>query len=207
MLNSAYPTVAPSPQPLSAIDALAVRLGPLIVATRRATRTPTSAAIAAAADAVAELIATQPCRIPDEWREPGPLGYRRFELWRDPTLDCQILAMVWPAGARTPIHDHGGAFGIEAIWAGELEVTGFRVIEATRTGVRLGPSATRRFAAGQLLTIEPPAEIHLCRNPSHLGVAVSLHVYGRTLAQQTVYDQSEADWYTLRLQPLPTEQV
>lgn len=207
MLNRASSSVAAIPQPLSAIDALSVRLGPLILATRRATRTPTTAAIGAAADAVAELISTQPCRIPDSWLSPGPLSYRRFELWRDPELDCQILAMVWPVGARTPIHDHGGAFGIEAVWAGELSVTDFRVLESTRNAVRLGVSDTRRFSSGQLLTMQAPADLHLCRNPSQHGATVSLHVYGRSQQRQTVYQQLEDDWYALQLKDLPTEVV
>ena len=193
------------PGPLSLIEQLSVRLGPVIVATRRATRTPTNAAVAAAADAVAELVQSQPCRIPDDWLEVGPLGYRRFELWRDPDLDCQILAMVWPAGSRTPIHDHGGAFGIEAVWAGELAVADYRLMESTRTAVRLEINQTRRFVAGQLLSLMPPADIHLCRNPSHRTTAVSLHVYGKTLTRQTVFDLLDDDWYELRSRELPVE--
>lgn len=192
-------------RPLSVVEQLAVRMGPLIVATRRATRTPTTATIAATADAVNELIHTQTCQIPAAWLEPGPLGYRRFELWRDSELDCQILAMVWPAGTRTPIHDHGGAFAIEAVWAGELAVADYEVLETTRNAVRMHIARSQVFRAGQLLTLVPPAEIHLCRNPSNHTAAVSLHVYGRTLTRQTVFERLDDDWYQLFSRELPSE--
>lgn len=195
---------SPAARALGPADRIELALAHVVNSARRASRTPSAASLSSLVEDVQDFIRTRPCELPQEWLRPSE-GYRRMQLWRDPQLGCQILAMVWPPGARTPIHDHGGAWGIEAVWSGELQVTEFAVSQATRSAVRLRLAAQRSYQAGELLSFMPPADIHLCRNPSALASTVSIHVYASTQAKMTTFVAADDDWYTLSQQPLRVE--
>jgi len=122
----------------------------------------------------------------------GPLRERRrgFERWilaeraRPPV---SMLVMAWPPGYATPVHDHGGLWGLEATIAGALEVESFIKDDADhslRSSGRtwLGPGDATWFDATESHT-------HRCRNLSRHDTALTLHVYGGDLAQYLAYEQ------------------
>jgi predicted metal-dependent enzyme (double-stranded beta helix superfamily) len=122
----------------------------------------------------------------------GPLRERRrgFERWMlaertKPAVS--VLVMAWPPGYATPVHDHGGLWGLEATIAGALEVESFLkdgTDETLRSVGRtwLGPGDATWFEG-----VEEHA--HRCRNLSRHDTALTLHVYGGDLAQYLAYEQ------------------
>jgi hypothetical protein len=122
----------------------------------------------------------------------GPLRERRrgFERWmlaeraRPPV---SMLVMAWPPGYATPVHDHGGLWGLEATIAGALEVEFFTKDDAdhsllSRGRTWLGPGDATWFDATE-------NHMHRCRNLSRHDTALTLHVYGGDLAQYLAYEQ------------------
>jgi predicted metal-dependent enzyme (double-stranded beta helix superfamily) len=121
-----------------------------------------------------------------------PLQTRRrgFERWmfaerRNPPVS--VLIMAWPPGFSTPVHDHGGLWGLEATIAGALEVESFEKTTdepALRSVGRtwLGPGDATWFDASE-------THVHRCRNLSKQETALTLHVYGGDLAQYLAYEQ------------------
>jgi predicted metal-dependent enzyme (double-stranded beta helix superfamily) len=95
--------------------------------------------------------------------------------------------MAWPPGYATPVHDHGGLWGLEATLAGALEVESFEkndVDHAMRSSGRtwLGPGDATWFEGAE-------THAHRCRNLSRQDTALTLHVYGGDLAQYLAYEQ------------------
>jgi predicted metal-dependent enzyme (double-stranded beta helix superfamily) len=122
----------------------------------------------------------------------GPLRERRrgFERWmvaERARPGVSILVLAWPPGYATPVHDHGGLWGLEAMIAGALEVESFDKDEgdhALRSTGRtwLGPGDATWFEATE-------QHAHRCRNLSRHDTALTLHVYGGDLAQYLAYEQ------------------
>lgn len=83
--------------------------------------------------------------------------------------DLVILLCAWPAGHRTPVHAHGGGWGLELVLNGALEVQAYRDGSDDRTW--LGPGDAIWFDHGE-------GYRHRARNLSAAHVAWSLHVYG-----------------------------
>jgi len=122
----------------------------------------------------------------------GPLRTRRrgFERWMlaertKPPLT--VLIMAWPPGYSTPVHDHGGLWGLEAAIAGALEVESFdkdeRDHEMRSSGrTWLGPGDATWFEGTE-------THAHRCRNLSRQDTALTLHVYGGDLSQYLAYEQ------------------
>lgn len=123
----------------------------------------------------------------------GPLRERRrgFERWilaERSKRPVSILVMAWPPGYTTPVHDHGGLWGLEATIAGALEVESFDRPHGDEHALRstgrtwLGPGDATWFDATE-------THAHRCRNLSRHDTALTLHVYGGDLAQYLAYEQ------------------
>lgn len=122
----------------------------------------------------------------------GPLRDRRrgFERWmiaERKRAPVSVLVMTWPPGYATPVHDHGGLWGLEAAIAGALEVESFDKDEndqSLRSTGRtwLGPGDATWFDSTE-------QHAHRCRNLSRHDTALTLHVYGGDLAQYLAYEQ------------------
>lgn len=102
-------------------------------------------------------------------------GYGRHKLFVCPHGRFTVLAMVWPAGVVTPVHDHLGwcAFGV---YRGVVEETSYRPLA---TGPLIAePVARTRHLVGDVghLPVDAP-DIHRMHNPTG-APAVSIHVYG-----------------------------
>lgn len=117
---------------------------------------------------------------------------RGFERWllaerRQPAIS--VLLMAWPPNHITPVHDHGGLWGVEVSLLGALEVQSYERDRQTghlRLGQRdwLGPGDGTWFEGGD-------GHAHRCRNLSSCDTALTLHVYGGDLAQYLVYEKAE----------------
>lgn len=126
---------------------------------------------------------------PDQRRAPRS-GYGRNEVFICPADGFSILAMVWPPGTGTPIHDHA-AWCCLGVYEGVLRETHYRPVSAAHGGLSGGglsgasggrpPAAvTDVFArhTGDVthLPVNTP-NIHCIHNPTD-SVAISIHVYG-----------------------------
>ncbi len=116
----------------------------------------------------------------------------RFERWllaerRSPALSALVTA--WPPGHVTPVHDHGGLWGLEVVLVGALEVQSYvrdpsdgNLLAQGRNW--LGPGDATWFEGD-------PQHAHRCRNLSRHDTALTLHVYGGDLAQYFAYERAE----------------
>lgn len=136
--------------------------------------------------------------LPPRFLEPSSSAYRRIELHHCPVLGYQVLAFVWGAGQGTPIHDHAGTWGVEAIWRGQLFVGEFDRVGEDGNLVRIQPRDGVRAKAGTILTVTPDHGLHLCRNESPREVAVSLQIYGCALDEYNEYVPMDDGWYASR---------
>ncbi|KJV36742.1 cysteine dioxygenase [Luteibacter yeojuensis] len=114
-------------------------------------------------------------------------GFERWMLAERATPAISVLVMAWPPGYATPVHDHGGLWGLEATLSGALEVESFLKdpqLESLRSIGRtwLGPGDATWFEGTD-------DHAHRCRNLSRHDTALTLHVYGGDLAQYLAYEQ------------------
>ena len=114
-------------------------------------------------------------------------GFERWMLAERARPPVSVLVMAWPPGYATPVHDHGGLWGLEATIAGALEVESFDKgddAHSLRSSGRtwLGPGDATWFEGAE-------THAHLCHNLSRHDTALTLHVYGGDLAQYLAYEQ------------------
>jgi quercetin dioxygenase-like cupin family protein len=101
-------------------------------------------------------------------------GYRRNVLYRGNGME--IVEIIWPAGARTPKHDHGSS-GV--CW----------VLQGSVVEVREGKK-TRATKGAQMFEI-PFETVHIVGNEEP-EEAITLHVYTPELTM-TTYPDDETD--------------
>ncbi|MGO4703770.1 cysteine dioxygenase [Dyella sp. 2RAB6] len=127
---------------------------------------------------------------------------RGFERWLLATRGkpgVSILVMAWPANHATPVHDHGGLWGLELALHGALEVQAWsRDAASGELSLKgqdwLGPGDATWFDADA-------GYAHRCRNLSRHDTALTLHVYGGDLAKYLAYERSaEGDQWLARPQ-------
>lgn len=138
---------------------------------------------------------------PDQRRAP-PSGYGRNELFICSADGFSILAMVWPPGISTPIHDHATWCSL-GVYEGMVRETQYRPA-GVAAGMLSGESGDRPPAAvtdvlsrrvGDVahLPVNTP-NIHCIHNPTDT-VAISIHVYGGNARKlgpnvETIYTQA-----------------
>lgn len=94
-----------------------------------------------------------------------------------------VVCVVFPPGARTPVHDHL-IWGLVAVFDGVEEETVYKRLDdgSTPGYAKLEKVGVQRNAKGAIsLVIPPEQEIHSIRNPGDTP-SVSIHVYGGDLA-------------------------
>ena len=118
-------------------------------------------------------------------------GFERWLLAERSKPAISVLLMAWPPNHITPVHDHGGLWGLEVTLLGALEVQSYErdpisgdLRELGRDW--LGPGDGTWFEGGD-------SHAHRCRNLSQHDTALTLHVYGGDLAQYFAYEQAEPD--------------
>lgn len=115
---------------------------------------------------------------------PSGCPYGRHTLYQCPRDRFTVMAMVWPAGVVSPVHDHltWCAFGI---YEGTLRESRFRPEPggtAERPLARLTGTFIRRPGEAASLPLAAP-DIHAMSNPTGQAV-LSVHVYGGNAAKQ-----------------------
>ena len=144
-----------------------------------------------------DMIADQDIALPDCVLQPITDHYARRELYISPTHGYSVIAMTWGPGQGTKIHDHSGMWCVEGVWRGRLEITQYELAEQARAKelYRFVPAGTIDAGTGSAGSLIPPHEYHTIRNPSDRDIAVSLHVYQRTMVRCGVYSpEGETEW-------------
>jgi len=104
-------------------------------------------------------------------------GYEKHEVFLCPHDDFSILAVIWPAGIHSPIHDHQTwcTFGV---LAGEIQETIYEAINASsdcRDAVAV--SSTHHIAGSVAHMPVNASNIHCMHNPGTTP-SISIHIYG-----------------------------
>lgn len=100
-------------------------------------------------------------------------GYARNPVFICPKGKFSIFSMVWPAGAKTPIHDHRSWCAM-GVYRGEIEESYFR--ESVSGEVILDRKKTFEEGGCSALPWGRP-NIHRISNRTS-QLAISIHVYG-----------------------------
>jgi len=121
-------------------------------------------------------------------RNKPQVGLTRWLLAERGKPGVSVLIMAWPPNHHTPVHDHGGLWGLELALHGALEVEAYErdpVSNNLRMRGRdwLGPGDTVWFEGGERY-------VHRCRNLSRHETALTLHVYGGNLAEYFTYERA-----------------
>lgn len=135
------------------------------------------AVTAAVRSLLCEVFRDPGVRLPDCVHIPVHGHYARRELYRSPRHGYSIVAMTWGPGQGTPIHDHAGCWCVEGIWAGELEITQYELLERDGERFRFRQAGGVQAGCGSAGSLIPPHEYHTIRNADPAAIAVSLHVY------------------------------
>ena len=159
--------------------------------------------------ALCEMICDEQVALPDCVLEPIVDHYARRELYTSPEHGYSVIAMTWAPGQGTKIHDHSGMWCVEGVWKGRLEITQFELAERDDERYRFIPVGTIEAGTGSAGSLIPPHEYHAIRNPSDKAIAVSLHVYQRTMVRCGVFspDGDNAEWQSRGERLLGTDQV
>lgn len=139
-----------------------------------------------------DLIRDQDVALPDCVFEPITDHYARREIYTSPEHGYSLIAMTWGPGQGTQIHDHSGMWCVEGIWKGRLQITQYDLAERDEERFRFVPASTVEAGIGSTGCLIPPHEYHTIRNPSDSAIAVSLHVYQRSMVRCHVFSP-EAD--------------
>lgn len=122
-------------------------------------------------------ILCQPDLLSPAQRAAPETGYERHTLFICPGDRYSIMAVVWPAGIFSPIHDHSNwcAFGV---YEGVVEETCYEAVSSS-DGCSTARSVSTSLRRPGSVAHMPAAATHIHRmhNPGSRP-AISLHVYG-----------------------------
>lgn len=155
------------------------------------------------------MIRDEEVALPDCVLEPIADHYARRELYTSPEHGYSVIAMTWGPGQGTKIHDHSGMWCVEGVWQGRLEITQYELAERDDERYRFIPVSTIEAGTGSAGSLIPPHEYHTIHNPSDQAIAVSLHVYQRTMVRCGVYspEADDSPWQSRGERLLGTDQV
>jgi hypothetical protein len=106
--------------------------------------------------------------------------YRRWLVAEGDGYSAILIG--WPAGYKTPVHDHDGLWGIELVLCGALHVDEFQLTSGQPQPIRMLDLIPDHAAV-----FDEATYAHACSNPSQSVPALSLHVYGGPLLAYSVY--------------------
>jgi predicted metal-dependent enzyme (double-stranded beta helix superfamily) len=126
--------------------------------------------------------------LPDEYAQPdftsnmgGGIG--QYALYRAEDGSLCLFALVVPAGARTPVHDHL-AWGLIGIYRGRQHETIYRRLDAGEMAgrARLEVKQQQTLGAGQFYALLPPEDdIHYVETVSETP-SISIHLLANDTA-------------------------
>lgn len=92
-----------------------------------------------------------------------------------------LLAIIWPAGQQTTVHDHL-CWGAVAVLQGSEHETRFEFDSPGKAGATLRPVQQRTYTGGQCCSFAPAHDIHqVTSHPA--STTISLHVYGADIGR------------------------
>ena len=165
------------------------------------------AVTAALRSALCGLIRAPDVRLPDCVHAPIADHYARRELYRSPQHGYSVVAMTWGPGQGTPIHDHAGCWCVEGVWAGELEITQYELLENDGDRFRFRSAGGLQAGPGSAGSLIPPHEYHTIRNADPDAIAISLHVYEAPLEQCSRFEPVSGEWYLRSDSALATDRA
>src|SRR5690554_280872 len=127
--------VAPPPQQKSAMSRSSTARTPppfpllddVIVLTDAAMRAGQPSKVVAALKGGLQGLMAGQVELPGWLLEAGPDAQVRRELYRSREHGYEVIAITWPPGHASIVHDHGDTWGVESVLRGRLEVTDYRV--------------------------------------------------------------------------------
>ncbi|NKB22072.1 MAG: hypothetical protein GKS01_16410 [Alphaproteobacteria bacterium] len=108
--------------------------------------------------------------------------YEKHEVFLCPHDEFSVLAVVWPAGIHSPIHDHQTwcTFGV---LSGEIQETIYEAADGAPDCRDACASSSTHHVAGSVAHMPVNASnIHCMHNPGTTP-AVSIHIYGGNAAK------------------------
>jgi predicted metal-dependent enzyme (double-stranded beta helix superfamily) len=142
-----------------------------------------------------EVLANGDLLAPEQKMSP-PDSYERHEIFLCPNDDFSVLALVWPAGIVSPIHDHKTwcAFGV---FEGVIRETRYDRCPDREGCLHAVPVETKDWVSGDVVHLSVGgSDIHCMHNPTDRA-AVSIHVYGGNYTKigpnvVNVYEETQA---------------
>lgn len=133
--------------------------------------------------------ATAPnCPVAADFYDPADMGnYRRYLLHGSEGSAYSCLLIKWPPDHVTPLHDHGGVWGIELVIDGALQVEEYNAEAVNDEQTSLAPQRTTILGVCDSTAFVEPGYVHRCRNLSSRRPSLSLHVYGGMLAHFSTF--------------------
>ena len=127
------------------------------------------------ADCLAGLLANDALLTPAHRKAPAS-GYGRNIVFVCPTGLFSVLAVVWPAGIATPVHDHMTwcAFGV---YDGEVVETRYDPAGDGPCCDTVVAAARAVYGAGAVAHLPVTGNIHRVQNLT-LRTAITIHIYG-----------------------------
>ncbi|HET6546617.1 MAG TPA: cysteine dioxygenase family protein [Rhodanobacteraceae bacterium] len=164
-------------------------------------RTDRNAIAEALRDALCRLIRERSVQLPTCVFDPVEDHYARREIYRSEEHGYDVIAMTWGPGQGTAVHDHAGMWCVEGVWAGQLEVTPYELIEERDQRYHFERRGTMQAGPGSAGSLIPPHDYHTIRNPSADDIAVSLHIYSGTMTSCAMFKPIEGQdaWYARKV--------
>ena len=103
-------------------------------------------------------------------------NYEKFELFLCPNDEFSVLAIIWPAGIYSPIHDHQTwcAFGV---LEGVIQENHYQAVDNEEDRCTAELINSIRHPQGSVAFMSSRKNIHCMHNPGS-SPAISIHVYG-----------------------------
>ena len=103
-------------------------------------------------------------------------NYEKFELFLCPNDEFSVLAIIWPAGIYSPIHDHQTwcAFGV---LEGVIQENHYQAVDNEEDRCTAELINSIRHPQGSVSFMSSKKNIHCMHNPG-ASPAISIHVYG-----------------------------
>jgi predicted metal-dependent enzyme (double-stranded beta helix superfamily) len=154
-----------------------------------------AATVQALRGALCRMMREQSVRLPDCVLQPVEGHYARRELYVSPEHGYGVIAMTWGPSQGTPIHDHAGLWCVEGVWHGQLEITQYDLGQRDGDRYRFVEVGTLIAGTGSAGSLIPPHEYHVIRNASDTDIAVSLHIYQRTMTRCGIFNETGDGWH------------
>lgn len=119
--------------------------------------------------------------------------YARRPLYVDPDGRFSVVVMTWDKGQGTPLHDHGGTWVVECVYAGRMKVTDYAYLGVAGGLHQFEAVKTVEAHPGDAGYRTPPEEHHILENNQD-EPSVTIHVFGNIFEQCAVFDRVDGGY-------------